>query len=137
MFIDAETLENLTTVTADIAIVGAGPAGIVLALELAKAGYEVALIESGLLNFSAAIQDLGTAINGDPKLHAPMSECTRRQLGGTSIIWGGRCLPYDRVDFDRRPYIPHSDWPIGYEEISGYFQRACDYFFCGKSEFQI
>ena len=137
MFIDAETLDNQTTVTSDIAVVGSGPAGIVLALELAKAGFEVVLIESGRLDFSAAIQDLGTASYYDPQRHAPMSEGTRRQLGGTSIIWGGRCLPYDRVDFDRRSYIPDSDWPIVYEEIANYFQRACDYLVCGKSEFQI
>lgn len=137
MFIDAETLDDRTTLTSDLAIVGSGPAGIVLALELAKAGFEVVLIESGRLNFSEAIQDLGRASYCDPQRHAPMSECTCRQLGGTSIIWGGRCLPYDRVDFDRRGYIPHSDWPIVYEEIADYFQRACDYFFCGKSAFEV
>ncbi len=137
MFIDAESLENETIFRSDIAIVGSGPAGIVLALELAKAGYEVALIESGRLHFSEAIQNLGEATHFDPKFHAPMSECTRRQLGGTSIIWGGRCLPYDRVDFDQRAYIQNSDWPITYEEIAGYFQRACDYLFCGKSEFNL
>jgi choline dehydrogenase-like flavoprotein len=137
MFIDAETLDNQTTFTSDITVVGAGPAGIVLALELAKAGYEVALIESGSLQFCAKTQNLGEASHFDPQFHAPMSECTRRQLGGTSTIWGGRCLPYDPVDFDRRSYIPNSDWPIGYEEIAGYFQRACDYFLCGNSEFKI
>jgi len=137
MFIDAENLENKTTVSADIAIVGSGPAGIVLALELAKAGYNVALIESGRLQFSEEIQNLAEPSYFDPKFHAPMSECTRRQLGGTSIIWGGRCLPYDPIDFDKRKYIPNSDWPVSYMELTGYFQRASDYFFCGKSEFDI
>ena len=137
MFIDAESLENDTIFRSDIAVVGSGPAGIVLALELAKAGYEVALIESGLLNFSEASQKLGEASHFDAQFHAPMTECTRRQLGGTSIIWGGRCLPYDPIDFDQRPYIAKSDWPVTYEELEAYFQRACDYFFCGKSEFNI
>jgi choline dehydrogenase-like flavoprotein len=137
MFIDAESLENDTIFRSDIAVVGSGPAGIVLALELAKAGYEVALIESGLLNFSEASQKLGEASHFDAQFHAPMMECTRRQLGGTSIIWGGRCLPYDPIDFDQRPYIAKSDWPVTYEELEYYFQRACDYFFCGKSEFNI
>ncbi len=137
MFIDAESLENATTFNSDIAVVGAGPAGIVLALELAKAGYDVVLIESGRLQFSEEIQNLAEANHFDPKFHAPMSECTRRQLGGTSIIWGGRCLPYDPIDFDKREYIPNSDWPVSYMELTGYFQRACDYFFCGKSEFDI
>ncbi|MBE9228704.1 GMC family oxidoreductase [Phormidium sp. LEGE 05292] len=137
MFIDAETLEDKSIFNSDIAVVGAGPAGIVTALELAKSGYEVALIESGRLDFSEAIQKLGEASYYDPKVHAPMTECTRRQVGGTSIIWGGRCLPYDPVDFDKRDYIPYSSWPVTYEELEPYFQKACDYFFCGKAEFDI
>jgi choline dehydrogenase-like flavoprotein len=137
MLIDAESLENNTTFRSDIAVVGSGPAGIVLALELAKEGYDIALIESGRLNFSEEIQDLGKANHFDPEFHAPMSECTRRQLGGTSTIWGGRCLPYDPVDFDKREYIQDSDWPITYEEVADYFPKTCDYFFCGKSEFNI
>jgi GMC oxidoreductase/Pyridine nucleotide-disulphide oxidoreductase len=137
MFIDAETIQNETIFRSDIAVVGAGPAGIVLALELAKAGYDIALIESGRFSFSEAIQNLGEANHLDPKFHAPMSECTRRQVGGASIIWGGRCLPYDPVDFDRREYIPNSEWPITYEEIKDYFEKTCEYFFCGKSEFDI
>jgi GMC oxidoreductase len=137
MFTNSETFEDRTTFRSDIAVVGAGPAGIVLTLELAKAGCKVALIESGGLHFSTAIQNLGEADYLNPEFHASMSECTRRQVGGTSIIWGGRCLPYDPVDFDKRAYISSLDWPILYEEIESHFQRACDYFFCGKSEFDI
>jgi hypothetical protein len=137
MLIDAETLQTQTTLNTEVAIVGAGPAGIVLALELAKAGHEIILIESGRLHFSQTIQNLSEPSYFDPKFHAPMSECTRRQLGGTSILWGGRCLPYDPVDFDPRSYIPHSSWPITYAELTPYFQKACDYFFCGTSKFNV
>ena len=137
MLIDAETLQDQIIFDSEIAIVGSGPAGIVLSLELAKAGHHVALIESGQLQFSDSIQNLGDATDLDPQFHAPMAECTRRQLGGTSVIWGGRCVPYDPVDFDVRPYIPDSSWPVTYEELSAYFQRACDYFLCGKAEFDI
>ena len=37
-----------TTIKTDVAVVGAGPIGIVTALELARSGVQVALIESGL-----------------------------------------------------------------------------------------
>jgi choline dehydrogenase-like flavoprotein len=137
MLVDAETLENGLAFSSDIVVVGAGPAGIVLSLEMAKSGFEVVLIESGGLHFSREIQDLGEADHLKPQFHALMSECTRRQVGGTSIIWGGRCLPYDPIDFDRRTYVENSHWPILYEEIAAYFQRASDYFLCGKSEFDI
>ncbi|NEP19360.1 MAG: GMC family oxidoreductase [Leptolyngbya sp. SIO4C1] len=137
MLIDAETLENGKVIEADVAIVGAGPAGIVLALELAKAGHAIALLESGRLGFTEANQQLGDAHRFDPSFHAPMGECTRRQLGGTSTIWGGRCVPYDPVDFDQRAHIAHADWPVTYDELSPYFQRACDYFFCGDAKFNL
>jgi hypothetical protein len=137
MLIPADILEENASLRADIAIVGSGPAGIVLALELEKFGYSIAIIESGLLTFKSSIQRLGDAAKFDPNFHASMSECTRLQLGGTSNIWGGRCVPYDPVDFDQRNYIADSIWPIGYEEISRYFQKACNYFFCGDSKFNI
>lgn len=137
MLINAETIQHESTLEADIAVVGAGPAGIVVALELAKARHDVVLLESGNLHFTETIQNLSEASNFDPQFHAPMSECTRRQLGGTSTIWGGRCVPYDPVDFDQRSYVPHSSWPVLYEELEVYFQKACDYFFCGASEFNI
>ncbi len=137
MLIDAEALPNDVTVSTDIAIVGAGPAGIVLALELAQAGYEVALIESGRLGYSEQAQKLSDVSYLDPQYHAPMAECVRRQVGGASAIWGGRCVPYDPVDFDPRDYIPYSSWPVTYEELRPYFQPACDYFRCGRAEFNI
>lgn len=137
MLINAEILQDKTSLSSDVAIVGAGPAGIVLALELAKDGYNVNLIESGSLHFSEKIQNLGEAGYLDPQFHASMSECTRRQIGGTSVIWGGRCLPYDPIDFDQRNYIPYSSWPVTYEELKVYFQRTCDYLLCGKSEFDL
>lgn len=135
MLINAEELQAGTTIESDIAIVGAGPAGIVLALELANSGYDVALLESGKLRFSEEIQSLGDAAEFDPKSHAPMSDCTRRQVGGTSNIWGGRCVPYDPIDFAQRSYIPHSSWPISYADVQPYFSKCCDYFLCGKPQF--
>jgi choline dehydrogenase-like flavoprotein len=137
MFIDAEQLQESDLIQADVAIIGAGPAGIVSALELAKAGYSVALIESGHLKFSEAAQTLGDASHFDPQFHAPMSDCNRRQLGGTSVIWGGRCVPFDPVDFDPRSHIAHSDWPVTYDELTPYFSQACEYFVCGDSKFSI
>ena len=137
MLIDAESFPNETIVDADVAVVGAGPTGIVLALELERAGYRVALVEGGGTRYTPQAQALNETDHYDPARHAPMSECTRRQIGGASVIWGGRCVPFDPVDFDDRPYIPHSSWPLRYEDLSGYFPKACEYHFCGRAEFNI
>jgi choline dehydrogenase-like flavoprotein len=120
---------------ADVAIIGAGPAGIVSALELAEAGLDVVLIESGGERFSTEIQALGDAADWDRALHASMSMATRRQIGGASTIWGGRCVPYDPVDFDRRPWVSGVAWPVSYDELNPYFQRACDWLACGRAVF--
>ena len=137
MLIDAKLLKDQQLLQGAVTVVGAGPAGIVVALELANAGHEVILVESGGRQFSEQTQNLSATPYFDPKVHAAMSQCTRRQIGGTSTIWGGRCVPYDPLDFDERPYIADSSWPIGYQDIAGYFQRTCDWFLCGNAEFDI
>jgi FAD binding domain len=59
MKIDASTLPAGAQLEADVAVVGAGPAGIALSLELARAGYRVAPDREGGESFSAAVQRLG------------------------------------------------------------------------------
>lgn len=135
MIIDGAQVEPGTTLTSDLVVVGAGPAGIVVALEIAGQGLDVLLIESGGERFSPKVQALADAGEFDPELHAPMSIATRRQVGGASVIWGGRCVPYDRVDFDQRPYISDARWPVSYDELTPYFQRACDWLVCGRAVF--
>ncbi|HYM21641.1 MAG TPA: GMC family oxidoreductase [Vicinamibacterales bacterium] len=133
MIIDGQGVD--ASLSADVAVVGAGPAGIVTALEVADGGLDVLLIESGHTHPDKAIQSLGDAAALDESLHAPMSMATRRQVGGASAIWGGRCVPFDRVDFDTRPWIVDHEWPVTYDEVRKYFQAACDWFVCGRAVF--
>ena len=117
-----------------MAIVGAGPAGITLALELAKAGHHVILIESGGDSYCGAIQDLGETAGHDP-MHVPMSFATRRQIGGASNLWGGRCVPFDPVDFQARRVVGDIRWPLSYDEMQRHFARACAWCKCGEPAF--
>ena len=121
--------------SADVAIVGSGPAGIVTALELGRAGLDVLLLESGRRRFDPEIQRLGDAAMWNPDRHAPMAMATRRQVGGASVIWGGRCVPYDPIDFAEREIAPGSRWPVRYDELTPFFQRACDWLVCGRAAF--
>ena len=135
MIIDGTRIEPETTLTGDVVVVGAGPAGIVVALELGGKGFDVVLIESGSESFSQDVQSLSDAGELNPDLHAPMSIATRRQVGGASVIWGGRCVPYDPVDFDYRPHVSDARWPVSYDELTPYFQRACYWLVCGRPVF--
>lgn len=122
------------TLEADIAIVGAGPAGITLALELIDRGHTVLLIESGGDSYKAGVQELGETVGHDP-VHVPMSLATRRQIGGTSNLWAGRCVPFDPVDFQARTITGNATWPVSYEELERYFSRACAWCVCGEPTF--
>lgn len=123
-------------IEADVAIVGGGPAGIVLGLELARAGHRVVLLESGGRSFDPEVQRLGDTVGGD-RHHVEMSLATRRQVGGASNLWGGRCVPFDPIDFEPRPLVGQTRWPVSYEEVSRYFQRACDWCLCGQAAFDV
>lgn len=124
------------TIEADVAVVGAGAIGIATALELARAGVRVALIESGFERTSPAAQDLSTlAARQDDELHARSELMIRRQVGGTTALWGGRCVAFDRIDFEDRPLTAQAPWPIGYDDVAPYLQRACGWAACGQAVF--
>jgi choline dehydrogenase-like flavoprotein len=135
MIVGSEELTNETVLSGDLVVVGAGPAGIVTALEVARAPVDVILLESGQTRFDPRAQGLADAADLDPTRHAAMSMTTRRQLGGASKIWGGRCVPFDPLDFDRRDFVPDATWPVDYAAISAVFQRTCDWLICGRAVF--
>ena len=119
----------------DVVVVGAGPIGIVTALELTRAGHRVTLLESGDVDLSEAAQRLTDSAGGDDPFHVTRELAVRRQLGGTSVLWGGRCVPFDPVDFEVRPVQPDPLWPIPYEEMARYLQSACRWSVCGDAVF--
>jgi choline dehydrogenase-like flavoprotein len=129
------TLSEDIGIEEDLAVIGAGPAGIVVALEAARHGHSVVLVESGHQNFDPTVQELSEAAAWDHHRHAPLSLAVRRQVGGTSVIWGGRCVPFDPVDFAPRSFLGVPTWPIDYDTIQSYFQRACDWMVCGRAAF--
>lgn len=136
LLIDLSTSHTSSEFRATLAVVGAGPAGIVVALEAARHGIDVILLESGLTSFSPKIQGLSDAAIFDSERHAPLSLAVRRQLGGTSSIWGGRCVPYDPIDFLARPIVDGARWPLAYSDIERYFPRACNWLCCGRPIFE-
>ena len=130
-------VEGLQDADRDICVVGAGPVGISLALELARLGLSVLLLESGTTGPTAAAQRLADAHITVPKYHVPMDIAVQRSLGGTSNLWGGRCVPMDAMDFEPRPAVPGGAWPITFADVEPYFASACTYLGCGPPEFEL
>ena len=124
MIHSADEIVRGTTVQANICIVGGGPAGITLALELAHTGKSVLLLESGDIGPSADAQALNVGEVVDEALHSPPDKYRQRVLGGGTSIWGGRCVPFDPIDFATRPWVDHSGWPIGYDDVEAHYAAA-------------
>ncbi|TWG80395.1 Choline dehydrogenase and related flavoproteins [Cupriavidus gilardii J11] len=125
------------TLRTSVCVVGSGPAGITCAMELAKRHIDVLLVESGVENFHGESQAMCDAEIVDNRRHAPMQDAVRRAFGGTSWLWGGRCIPFDPIDFEPRDYAPGTAWPISYETLLPYYAKACEYANCGKPAFTV
>ena len=108
----------------DLCIVGAGAAGITVALELEATGRRVCLLEAGGPDYERETQRLfeGEVVGG----RYPLLRSTRvGALGGTTTVWAGWCRPLEARDFE--------SWPFGLDELSPYYARAHE--ICGLAAY--
>lgn len=107
----------------DICIIGSGPAGATLAAELAGSGRRVVVLESGGFGRRPDCD----ALNEVESIGRPRAEqwpVRNRIMGGSSHTWGGRCAPFDEIDYQDRPWVPHSGWPFPAEEMLPFLDRS-------------
>lgn len=111
MLIDFDALNGFATDPVEVAIVGAGPAGITLALELASRGIRSLLVEAGGFDYPDA--DGLDPYQGDssPRPYA-LNVSRLRYFGGTSGHWGGWVRPLDVADFEVDQQSGAPAWPI-------------------------
>lgn len=120
MIVDGSQLAADTR--AQVIVVGAGPSGIVLALELARAGLEVLLLESGghEPGSGAGVLSAGTQLPG-----SYLSTTSPSGLGGASAVWLGVCRPVDEAVLRPRPWMADGDWPLTADEVHAELADAC------------
>lgn len=136
MIVDAGTAALPETIDADIVIVGAGAAGITLALALAETSLEVLVVEAGGERFDPVQQELYRAATVSPESHGQVDMFRRRVLGGSTSIWGGRCIPFDPIDFEDRPWLGrYASWPIAYEDVARHYPHALEIARAGEPSF--
>ncbi|HUR60455.1 MAG TPA: GMC family oxidoreductase [Opitutaceae bacterium] len=123
MHIDARTLDPGTLIEGDLCIIGAGAAGITIALEYVSSGKKVILLEGGGLNVEAQMQALYHGESLD-RPYYPLRSATLHYFGGTTGHWSGYCSPFDPIDFEKRDWVPHSGWPITRKDLDPFYARA-------------
>ncbi len=117
----------------DLCIVGAGAAGITLALELEATGWRVCLLETGGSAYEAETQRLfeGKVVGQE---YPPLRDTRVGVLGGSTTVWAGWCRPLEPLDFEPRDWCDAGGWPFGLHELRPYYARAHE--ICGLAAFE-
>jgi choline dehydrogenase-like flavoprotein len=116
-----------------VCVIGSGPAGGIVAGELALAGIDVLLLESGNkapdYDPNPMVRELD--VTGGPTMRFGFS----KQFGGSTNLWSGRVAPFDAIDFEKRSWVPNSGWPFSREEITPYYNRAASILDIGEHSY--
>ncbi|MGB4842851.1 MAG: GMC family oxidoreductase [Ferruginibacter sp.] len=133
MHIDARLLDNQSVIEGDICIIGAGAAGISIALEFENTASKIILLEGGGFNYDDRVQELYNGkLTGHP--YYPMKASRLHYFGGSTGHWGGMCSTFDDIDFVKRDWVENSGWPIKREDIAAHYPKACSILDLGPCE---
>jgi choline dehydrogenase-like flavoprotein len=123
VLIDARSVEDGAALTADVSIVGSGPAGLSIADRLRSSGLSVCVVEAGATEPDVRTQQLYRGeITG--RSYFALDSCRFRMFGGSSNRWGGWCRPLDPEDFAAPAGSSLPGWPITDADLLPYAADA-------------
>jgi choline dehydrogenase-like flavoprotein len=118
----------------DAIVVGSGAGGAAAAYRLTLAGLNVALIEKGTeLPRDGSTLDFNQVVHaGQFKSHEPWLDRDGQRfspeeyfnVGGKTRWYGAALLRYGRHEFLADPDHQCPAWPIGYDDLAGYYAQA-------------
>ena len=109
----------------DVLIVGAGAVGIAMAVWLTRQGQAVTVLEGGPPTPPADYEDANDGpVVGRP--HSGIRNGRMKALGGTTRLWGGQLVPFDRGDLEKTDDSGRPFWPLSYGEFSSWVAEAYD-----------
>jgi len=103
----------------DCYVIGTGPAGTTVALELARAAKRVLVLETGDDNRPLGLSD---AIGYGHYSDNYWNRHAVKALGGTSNVWTGWCATLRDIDFDN-PAVGVK-WPISRSDLLPFYRKA-------------
>ncbi|GGN89539.1 MULTISPECIES: GMC family oxidoreductase [Haloarcula] len=128
---------------ADVCVVGAGPAGALVASRLASDGHDVVVLEAGpRFDFAererrmeAAIRpahdgsvwDMGgerDAFSASGEQYYPLNVARVKGVGGSTLHWQGMVMRLHPSDFDGGHDNDDPAWPIDYDDLRPYYADA-------------
>lgn len=123
MHTDTRNLPPDSLIEGDLCIIGAGAAGISIALDWMGRREKVILLEGGGFEYDEAVQNSYEGTNTGQKYY-PLKAARLHYFGGTTGHWAGMCAPFDPIDFKEREWVPHSGWPIDKSTLDPYYAKA-------------
>lgn len=106
----------------DVCVVGGGTMGLFLAAGQLARGKSVVVLEAGRGRGENKDHLLGPRpLRGS---HRGSAEAWTTGLGGTSQLWGGQLWPWQEWEFAGLEERGISAWPLGFGEISPYYERV-------------
>jgi choline dehydrogenase-like flavoprotein len=128
---------------ADVCVVGAGPAGALVASRLASDGYDVVVLEAGpRFDFETRTERMERAIrpgddrdvwamggqrdaySSDGDRYYPLNVTRVKGVGGSTLHWQGMVMRLHPTDFDAGHDNDDPAWPITYDDLRPYYADA-------------
>ncbi|MFC7098936.1 GMC family oxidoreductase [Halobaculum marinum] len=141
---DRAAVDRTPSPRADVCVVGAGPAGAIVAAELASAGYDVVVLDAGPRfdpddrpermerhlrpGDDRPIWDTDSerdAFVSSGDRHYPLNAARVKGVGGSTLHWQAMVMRMHEQDFELASATGMgADWPIEYDDLRPFYARA-------------
>ena len=109
----------------DFVLIGSGPAGSVIADELSKKGFSIALVDRASNDKPHAINHFFCPyVNKSPNYYTPVFS---NEMGGNSLLW------HSKVYLLSKQELNNFNWSVNYEELKRYSNTLSKKFKINKS----